>query len=209
MTFRAGPAVTLVRHPKPLVPGGVCYGRLDVGLHPDGIAAVADIVARIAAENPDAELWTSPALRCRMVANASARPARVDARLQELDFGCWEGVSWDSVARADLDRWAADPKNFAPPGGESGAALIARVQDFAADLISGSADSAPSRSWSATADHPRLGGGDAIVISHGGPLKVLRAILLGQMIDLLGPPPALGSVETIILPTLTAEPTEN
>ena len=99
---------------------------------------------------------------------------RVDDRLQELDFGDWEGQPWSTIPRDDLDRWAADPLAFAPPGGESGAALIARVLSFQTVLSE-----------------------DCVVVSHGGPLKVLGALLQGQVVDLLAPPPAIGSVTAI------------
>ena len=97
---------------------------------------------------------------------------RVDDRLQELDFGAWEGIAWDDVPRACLDRWAADPFGFAPPGGESGGSLVARVRDFATVLTAGT----------------------HVVITHGGPLKVLAGLLAGTGPDLLLPAPVPGSV---------------
>ena len=90
-----------------------------------------------------------------------------DLRLLELDFGAWEGSAWNLVPRDALDAWAADPLGFAAPGGESGAALVARVSAFAEDL--------------------RSDGRDCAVVSHGGPLKVLRALLEGRAVDLLSP----------------------
>ena len=119
-------------------------------------------------------VWTSPARRCRVVAEAIG-PHRVDERLQELDFGAWEGLRWDAVPREALDAWAADTAGFAPPGGESGAALEARVRSFAAALPAG----------------------DHVVVTHGGPLKILIRVLRGQKVNLLAVPPALGSVTTI------------
>ena len=158
--------IALVRHPA-VEAGGRCYGRLDVG--------VADpaSVGRLAAELAPlgGTVWTSPARRCRLVAEALG-DHRVDPRLQELDFGAWEGVPWDDVPRAGLDAWAADPWGFAPPGGESGAALVARVRAFAA----------------------RCTVGDHIVITHGGPLKVLAAVLRGEAVRLLSPAPPPGSI---------------
>jgi alpha-ribazole phosphatase len=94
--------------------------------------------------------------------------------LLELDFGAWEGQPWSVIEHDELDRWLVDPIAFAPPGGESGAALIARIRDFHAALDQ-----------------------DCVVVSHGGPLKVLHALLRNQTIDLLVPPPAIGSVTAI------------
>ncbi len=165
-----------MRHPAPLVEPGTCYGRLDLPLHPD-----ADIEG--IANNPrlagSSHIWTSPSRRCREVAeriaDVLAVPLNIDPRLMELDFGDWEGKPWNDIPRADLDRWAADPAEFRAPGGESGADLIARLTAFRAELIG----------------HP-------IVVSHGGPLKVLSALLRRQPMDLLAQPQAIGTIIDII-----------
>jgi alpha-ribazole phosphatase len=165
--------VVLVRHPAPLIAPGLCYGRLDIGAQAN-IRQIATDPAFAGAR----VVWTSPALRCRGVAEAIAKsltvPLRPDGRLLELDFGAWEGQPWSAIGRDELDRWAADPVGFAPPKGESGAALIARVTAFRAALDQ-----------------------DCVVVSHGGPLKVLQALLRHQTIDLLAPPPPIGSVAAI------------
>ena len=172
--------VTLIRHPTPLIAPGICYGRLDIAADP----AAAEAVFRRALGRPATGVtvvWTSPARRCQNLANAIglslAVPVTVDPRLQELDFGTWEGKPWDEVARAELDAWAASPLTFAPPGGESGAILTTRVHDFYTGL--------------------RRDRRNCMVVSHGGPLKVLAALLLGTPVDLLAPAPAIGSIETI------------
>ncbi len=165
--------VVLVRHPRPLVAAGICYGRLDCALHPDGLAEIDRIVGELDGFRPRV-VWSSPALRCRAVAERLSSAPWFDERLLELDFGAWEGVAWDSVDRDALDRWAAFPLGFAAPGGESGAALVSRVTAFYRELM-------PS-------------GEDAVIVSHGGPLKVLAALLSGREVDLLAPAPEIGSV---------------
>jgi alpha-ribazole phosphatase len=163
--------VALIRHTAPLVEPGICYGRLDVDVR--DAADIAAVVARLGGFGT-ARIWSSPARRCRLLAEAIDAQPIIDSRLQELDFGAWEGLAWDAIPRDALDRWAADPAGFAPPGGESGAALIARVAAFHAALASIC--------------------GDQIVVSHGGPLKILQALLAGREPDLLAPTPAWGSV---------------
>lgn len=169
--------ITLVRHPRPLVADGICYGRIDLPLHPGGMARIVEIVEELAVFGP-VPVWSSPSLRCRATASAIAagwdmQPV-FDDRLRELDFGAWEGKAWDDVPRDALDRWAADPHGFAPPGGESGEALIQRVTAFHMRLR----------------DEAR----NAVVVSHGGPLKLLLALLQGREVDLLAPPPDIGAV---------------
>ena len=168
----------LLRHlPTDIVPG-LCYGRLDLppGAGGDAGGALAALEGFAATA-----LFSSPARRClalaEQVAAQTGLPVRPDARLLELDFGAWEGMPWDDVPRAALDEWAADPWGFASPGGESGAALVARVRDFHAALP----------------DH-------AIVVSHGGPLKVLAALIEGRDLDLLAPAAPLGSCRILHAP---------
>ncbi|MGI4796387.1 MAG: histidine phosphatase family protein [Janthinobacterium lividum] len=163
----------LVRHPAPDIAPGLCYGRLDVGLSPAGLATLATMRTTLAAAGIS-KVVTSPARRCLLLAQAITPAPIIDPRLQELDFGAWEGVSWDAVPRAALDAWAADPLAFAPPGGETGASLIERVGRAVASLVAA--------------------GDDCIVITHGGPLRLLPALLRGQPPDLLAPAPPIGAM---------------
>jgi alpha-ribazole phosphatase len=177
---RGAPIVrfVLVRHPPAVVAPGVCYGRLDIGLRGDATETVREIVSAIAGAGA-VQVWASPASRCLVVAKAVARAIGadllVDPHLQELDFGTWEGIEWDSIPRALLDAWAADPIDFAPPGGESGKALLARVRAVHQAIV-------------ATRQ-------DCVVVSHGGPLKLLAALIRQEPPDLLAAAPPLGSVQ--------------
>lgn len=144
------------------------------------MAQTETICARLADFNPRS-LWASPAARCRPAALALAvqsgtRPV-FDSRLLELDFGAWEGQPWSHIPRAALDRWALNPLGFAAPGGETGAALIARVTQFHAQL--------------------RSQNENCIVVAHAGPLKLLRALLESRPPDLLAPSPPIGSVALV------------
>ena len=116
----------LIRHPKPLVDPGICYGRQD--LLPENPAAVA---ATLSADLPPGlPVWSSPLLRCRELAEYLHPRPILDARLAEMDFGDWEGRRWDDIPRAELDAWAADVAGFAPPGGESPRDLQRRALAF-------------------------------------------------------------------------------
>ncbi len=159
--------IALVRHPPLAIAQGICYGRRDLAIADP--ADVASIVAQLRAMR--GMVWTSPLRRCRIVADAIGAN-QVDVRLIEMDFGTWDGIAWDDIPREALDAWAADPLGFAPPGGETGASLVARAAAF----------------------RETLPAGDHVIVSHGGPLKVLAALLQGQPVDLMAPSPALGSV---------------
>ena len=122
--------VFLIRHPRPLIEHGVCYGRLDVDCE-DPLPIAARLKTRLP---PDTPIIASPLRRARRLAEALDPHTRIDDRLSEIDFGDWEGLPWDGIAREALDLWAADVLNFVPPGGESVARLQQRVIDFARSL---------------------------------------------------------------------------
>ncbi|MBB2203840.1 histidine phosphatase family protein [Gluconacetobacter takamatsuzukensis] len=188
----ASRSLLLARHPPVAMPPGTCYGRLDVALRP-GWEAYADGLAVLARGAAIRVLHSAPAARCRMVAarlaGATGLELRIDPRLAELDFGIWEGRPWAEIDRTALDRWAADPEDFAPPGGESGAALRRRTLSFWTNLLHA--------------------GQPAGVIAHGGPLRLLWALARGQVPDLLAAPPPQGGAGLFALPAVSppAHPT--
>lgn len=130
----------LLRHPRPRIRPGTCYGRLDV---PAGPGAAAEIAACLKIAPPIRAVVASPATRCRTLATRLAArdgvPLRFDPRLLELDFGRWEGQAWDRIPRAESDPWAASPWETAPPGGESFSRLHARVAAALAEAPEGAA----------------------------------------------------------------------
>lgn len=141
----------LVRHPRPAVAEGICYGRTDLELAEDAAAVAAALRPQLPAGLP---LFSSPLRRCRQLA-AALHPAPVlDPRLLEMDFGAWEMQPWRTLGRAALDAWAAQPLDFAPPGGESPAQLMQRAREFLDELES-----------------------DAIVVTHAGVIKALSGLL--------------------------------
>jgi alpha-ribazole phosphatase len=122
--------VFLIRHPRPLIAAGCCYGRLDVDC-----ADPLPLAARLRPLLPQGTpVIASPLRRARQLAEAIDPKARIDERLAEIDFGEWEGRDWNEIDRAALDAWAADLLGFTPPGGESVAGLRQRAIDFAASL---------------------------------------------------------------------------
>jgi alpha-ribazole phosphatase len=120
----------LVRHPRPSRCEGLCYGRNDVAVDPEVLAAAAAkvrslIPARVLRR---AALFTSPASRCLGLARELAAPHEpcIAEELHEMHFGAWEGLPWESVPRGELDAWAADVWSYRAGGGESAALVAAR-----------------------------------------------------------------------------------
>lgn len=135
---------------------GVCYGATDLPLAEDA----AEVATRLRPLLPEAPVFSSPLARCRALAERLHEAPVFDERLRELDFGDWEMRSWESLDRAALDAWAADPLGFAPPGGESVAGLRARVRSFLEGLS-----------------------GDVILVAHAGVMKLCAAELAGVPSD--------------------------
>ena len=128
-------AIYLLRHTRLAGAEGLCYGRTDLPLADSFLAELAVIRAGLGGVAFGA-VWSSPAGRCQRLAEQFAVPGeiRTEARLQELDFGVWENREWESFRGPESEAWALDPWRLAPPEGESGAALWARVGAFRAEL---------------------------------------------------------------------------
>jgi broad specificity phosphatase PhoE len=81
----------------------------------------------------------------------------IDARLAEIAYGDWEGLTLSEIeargpgvlAQRDRDKW-----DFAPPGGESYRQLAARIGDWYGSVTR-----------------------DAVVAAHGGGVRALMALL--------------------------------
>lgn len=159
----------LVRHAQVLAEPGTCYGVLDVAADPASTRQCALALAETVPQG--AAIKTSPLQRCEQLAQAliELRPdltLKIDARLQEMNFGAWEGRPWSDIARSEFDAWTA---NFAahPVGGhgETVRAVMARVAEAFDELLTG-----PDTVWITHAGIIR-----AAQLVHGGIRQVSRA----------------------------------
>ncbi len=121
----------LIRHAKPLIAPGLCYGMLDV---PADAQATADAAASLVHSLPQhARLMCSPLQRCTALAQAiqALRPdvsLAMEPDLREMDFGAWEGVAWSQIDPAALSAWTDDFEGYRCGGtGESAGQFVARV----------------------------------------------------------------------------------
>lgn len=134
----AGVQLWCWRHPRArgaVVAGQArCIGRTDLWVDPRKARRLARrIRATARLEQLPRSVWTSPAQRCRRVADALSRlgfAVHVDARLWEMDFGRWEGRAWDRIDPDAVQAWACDLLQVAPGGGESLALLARRARAF-------------------------------------------------------------------------------
>ncbi len=144
-------------------------GRHDVPLNALGRdqatrcgTVLRDLLARTCRAPDEFDFVSSPLGRARETmelvrAELGVAPEAysVDARLAELSFGHWEGLTFAelrardpdivTIAAREYDKW-----NFVPPGGESYAQLLLRVE-----------------AWHAEVER------DTIVVAHGGIARTL------------------------------------
>lgn len=170
----------LVRHGETAhTVGRVFSGRggADPELAPSGRAQAAAAAAVVAARGDVTAVVSSPILRCRQTAQASADllgvEVEVDDGFAEAGFGAWDGRTLDEVSERwpdELEAWLGST-TVAPPGGESMDEVAARVQAAQARTV---------------AAHP---GETVLVVSHVNPIKTLVRLALGA------PPSAVHHME--------------
>ena len=127
------------RH-APVQAKGICYGQIDVETALSTAESLAQIQRSLEGGMPMNKVWTSPLERCRTLADAFGEPYEQDARLMEMSFGQWEGMSWTEIYESyphQMDAWGANWYEVAPPGGESARILEARVTDWVHSLKPG------------------------------------------------------------------------
>lgn len=120
----------LARHAQPLIAPGVCYGATDVAADAQGTLQAAQALAQVLPAG--ILLVSSPLQRCQRLAHClqGLRPdlaGTTDARLREMDFGCWEGQRWDAIPQQAYERWSADFDAHRFGGAESVSELMQRV----------------------------------------------------------------------------------
>ncbi len=124
----------LIRHGEPEAEShGRCYGRLDVGLSPLGMAQAERIAAALAGTRL-AAVYSSPRRRAvesaRPLAAAHRLTVEIREGLREIDFGKLEGLTYDEAAAQFPDfyaAWMSRPTEVAFPDGESYPLVRARV----------------------------------------------------------------------------------
>jgi alpha-ribazole phosphatase len=147
----------LVRHPRPDVSPGLCYGSTEVACSQEAVERAAlKLRGELPAHLP---LFSSPSMRCQRLAiclcEVGPRPGfQTDERLREMDFGAWEGRPWAEIPETELSSWTQDFAAYRCGGlGESASQLVRRVAQALTEQIAR--------------------GQDAVWVTHAG---VIRAV---------------------------------
>jgi len=153
----------IVRHAKPLIESGVCYGALDVAADVPHTLQAAHALAQ--ALPVQCKVWASPLQRCMQLADvlSDIRPElkpQTDTRLREMDFGTWEGVAWDEIPLAAMQAWTDDFGAHRFGGVESANEVMARVAEM----------------WDAARQHPEE---NQVWITHAGVARAVQLLSQG------------------------------
>ncbi|MGR9052633.1 MAG: histidine phosphatase family protein [Gammaproteobacteria bacterium] len=147
--------------------GGTYYrGRTDDPLTWRGRR---QMMRSLAGDNGWTHVVSSPLCRCLDFAKTFSRdqrlPLTVDPRLQEIDFGDWEGLDADEIERlwpSALDLFYRNPSAHTPPNGEPYEDFRQRIQD----------------AWQ---EIKRNGcGKHVLVVTHAGVIRVFFSLLLNM-----------------------------
>ena len=123
--------IYLIRHTKPLIAAGVCYGQLDCPVGDDYQQQFAK-VSRYFKDKRVNAVYSSPLQRCAKLAEDLAKshinqPVIYNDAFKEINFGDWEGEKWDDIARVQIDAWNKNRLHFQFPNGETPAQFHERV----------------------------------------------------------------------------------
>jgi broad specificity phosphatase PhoE len=145
---------------------GRFVGSSDIGLGPNGPEQARRLAGVMTGYRPDT-VYCSPLRRARQTVELLGEHIELgepvlDDDLREIDFGRWEGLTFDEIVRRDAELvkdWAAWSPDFAFPDGEVTGDFLARVHG-AGNRLAGS------------------GAGTILVVAHGGVVRAMLCHLL-------------------------------
>jgi probable phosphoglycerate mutase len=142
-------------------------GEAGVELSDQGRGQAARLGERLAHQNITA-IYSSPLSRAldtaRIIADHCHVAPLTRDELREISHGRWEGLTRDEVEDQfgqEYAAWDADPFTFAPSGGESGVAVLARALPVIREMVT------------------RHTGEQVLVVSHKATLRLVLSSLLG------------------------------
>jgi broad specificity phosphatase PhoE len=162
--------ILFIRHAETDSMGTFC-GSSDPDVNDSGMEQIAGLLAGWRGEKrfggPVEAVFSSDLRRARTTGEALAGAfdltCVVRPGLREIDFGAWEGLSWDEVwesHREYAERWTAEFPKLPAPGGEPYEAFRERVLAEVKELTA------------------LAHGRQIAVVTHGGVLRVILTELL-------------------------------
>jgi alpha-ribazole phosphatase len=114
-------------------------GSTDIALSEQGRRQAIAVIPFIEKHRP-CRCFCSPLSRClETIQSLPGLSVDIDPDLREVDFGAWEGKTFDQIQLSDpeaVNRWAKFDPAFSFPGGEQLEEFLLRVQKVAAAIVS-------------------------------------------------------------------------
>lgn len=146
---------------------GKIQGSHDIPLNETG-RKQAESVAKGMESRPVARIFSSTLKRAAETAEEIARIQEVEItymkELIEVEFGKWEGLTWDEIQReypAEFERWSLNPVDVAPPGGETQTQVMKRCVSVVEEILKRT-----------------NGREDTAIVSHGATIAYLVAYMM-------------------------------
>lgn len=151
---------------------GTFYGTMDCGLSENGVLQAINIKERLEGVIFDCAYY-SPMKRVKETLNIvvdgeSNTTLLMDQRIKELDFGDFEGKTYDEILKAfpkECKEWNHDWKGFTPPKGESYIDLYNRVESFMDEVLK--------------SNHENI-----LIVTHGGVMRAIYTYVMNGNLDL-------------------------
>lgn len=164
-------------------------GWTDVPLAPGEAERLEKLPIQLPLTGDFSRVYCSDLRRCRETLAAlipHLEPQAVyDPQLREMDFGAWEGCTYDQLKDNPLYRiWIDNPEAATPPGGEAWAQFAARVDDFWTELQQEAESPAVTR---------------IVLVTHGGVIRQLLARIIEGVTFYTAAAPAPGEVMVLRL----------
>jgi broad specificity phosphatase PhoE len=155
-----------IRHAETDMAGRFC-GHSNPSVNERGFEQI-DALSKTISTEPVEALYSSDLQRAVTTADALATLFTVKAiktqALREIDFGAWEGLSWQEIEKRDpayFSRWMNSYPHIPAPGGEGFESFQLRVLDEVSQLVA-----AANNRWIA-------------VVTHAGVMRVVLQSLCG------------------------------
>lgn len=153
--------IHFIRHTRPLVDAGICYGQADIPLAPSYLHDRTQLSQKLL-KHYDV-VYSSPLTRCQVLAKSLGhRNIILDERLLEYNFGDWELQAWAELTSEHAQKWFDDYVTNSPPNGETLIAMNQRVTTFIEEIF----------------DNNELSKSDIAVVTHAGVIRLLANYIL-------------------------------
>lgn len=148
----------------------IYYGKLDVSLNENGRAQALKASEVLREINFD-RVYTSERSRTKetasLILNGKSNTFIIDKRINEMDFGEFEGKDYKEIQRLypkEYEAWNKNWKEVSVPGGESYIEVYKRVEEFMVELL-------------------KQNNENVLIVTHGGIMRTIFCYVLGGNLD--------------------------